>query len=92
MGLSGCGKSTLLRCINRLIDPTSGTVEIDGTNIVGMAEEDLRELRRTKIGANAMPTAPQSKAARAIRAIRTLPYATVAAGRLVELRITGMGR
>ena len=50
MGLSGCGKSTLLRCINRLIDPTSGTVGIDGTNIVGMAEEDLRELRRTKIG------------------------------------------
>jgi glycine betaine/proline transport system ATP-binding protein len=50
MGLSGCGKSTLLRCINRLIDPTSGTVEIDGVDIVGMSEDELRELRRTKIG------------------------------------------
>ncbi len=50
MGLSGCGKSTLLRCINRLIEPTRGTVEIDGVNIVGMGEDDLRKLRRTKIG------------------------------------------
>ena len=50
MGLSGCGKSTLLRCINRLIEPTSGTVEIDGTDIVSMSEDELREVRRTKIG------------------------------------------
>jgi len=50
MGLSGCGKSTLLRCINRLVEPTSGTVEIDGVNIVGMGEDELRKLRRTKIG------------------------------------------
>ena len=50
MGLSGCGKSTLLRCINRLIEPTSGTIEIDGENIVSMGEDELRELRRTKIG------------------------------------------
>ncbi len=50
MGLSGCGKSTLLRCINRLIDPTSGAVEIDGVDIVGMSEDELRQLRRTKIG------------------------------------------
>jgi len=50
MGLSGCGKSTLLRCINRLIEPSSGTIEIDGVNIVSMDEDELRELRRTKIG------------------------------------------
>ncbi|HDQ08222.1 MAG TPA: glycine betaine/L-proline ABC transporter ATP-binding protein [Methanoculleus sp.] len=50
MGLSGCGKSTLLRCINRLIEPSSGTIEIDGENIVSMDEDELRELRRTKIG------------------------------------------
>ncbi|MDE4908405.1 glycine betaine/L-proline ABC transporter ATP-binding protein [Methanogenium marinum] len=50
MGLSGCGKSTLLRCINRLIEPTSGTVEIDGVNIVEMDEDELRQVRRTKIG------------------------------------------
>ncbi len=50
MGLSGCGKSTLLRCINRLIEPTSGVVEIDGANIVTMSEDKLRQVRRTKIG------------------------------------------
>ena len=50
MGLSGCGKSTLLRCINRLIEPTTGSVEIDGVDIVGMGEDELRRLRRTKIG------------------------------------------
>ncbi|GAB7015159.1 quaternary amine ABC transporter ATP-binding protein [Methanogenium cariaci] len=50
MGLSGCGKSTLLRCINRLIEPTSGAVEIDGVNIVAMNEDELRQVRRTKIG------------------------------------------
>ncbi|KAF1078654.1 glycine betaine/L-proline ABC transporter ATP-binding protein [Methanogenium sp. MK-MG] len=50
MGLSGCGKSTLLRCINRLIEPTSGAVEIDGVNIVAMNADELRQVRRTKIG------------------------------------------
>jgi glycine betaine/proline transport system ATP-binding protein len=50
MGLSGCGKSTLLRCINRLIEPTSGTIEIDGVDIVAMSESELRQMRRTKIG------------------------------------------
>jgi len=50
MGLSGCGKSTLLRCINRLIEPTSGAVEIDGVNLVAMSEDELRQVRRTKIG------------------------------------------
>jgi len=50
MGLSGSGKSTLLRCINRLIDPTEGEIEIDGVNIVGMDHEELRNIRRHKLG------------------------------------------
>ncbi len=50
MGLSGCGKSTLLRCINRLIEPTRGAVFIDGDNILEMDQEQLRELRRKKLG------------------------------------------
>ena len=50
MGLSGSGKSTLLRCINRLIDPTEGEVWIDGKNIVEMNREELREIRRRKLG------------------------------------------
>ncbi|MDN7023473.1 glycine betaine/L-proline ABC transporter ATP-binding protein [Methanoculleus sp. FWC-SCC1] len=50
MGLSGCGKSTLLRCLNRLIEPTAGMVLIEGSNIVAMSPEELRETRRRKIG------------------------------------------
>jgi len=49
MGLSGSGKSTLIRHINRLIDPTSGTVHVNGVDILGMQPEELREFRRTEI-------------------------------------------
>lgn len=50
MGLSGSGKSTLVRMLNRLIDPTMGSIRIDGEDIVGMNKEQLREVRRKKIG------------------------------------------
>ena len=49
MGLSGSGKSTLIRCINRLIEPTWGTVLIEGADIAQMDDEQLRELRRHKL-------------------------------------------
>ena len=49
MGLSGSGKSTLIRCLNRLVEPTSGEVFIDGEDIVGADAERLRQLRLTKI-------------------------------------------
>jgi glycine betaine/proline transport system ATP-binding protein len=49
MGLSGSGKSTLVRMINRLHDPTSGQVFIDGEDVVKLDDEHLRELRRRKI-------------------------------------------
>ena len=49
MGLSGSGKSTLIRCLNRLIEPTSGQVMIDGENIVEFDSEKLRSVRRKKI-------------------------------------------
>lgn len=48
MGLSGSGKSTLIRHINRLIEPTSGTIEVDGENILDKNEAELREFRRKK--------------------------------------------
>jgi len=50
MGLSGSGKSTLLRCINRLIEPTGGRILIDGEDIVGMSQDELRAVRRRKLG------------------------------------------
>jgi osmoprotectant transport system ATP-binding protein len=43
LGPSGCGKSTLLRTINRLVEPTTGTIRIDGTEI---RDRDATELRR----------------------------------------------
>ncbi|MGM0442712.1 MAG: quaternary amine ABC transporter ATP-binding protein [Fibrobacterota bacterium] len=49
MGLSGSGKSTLLRCLNRLNTPTTGSIEIDGDDIVLSDEQHLREVRRKKI-------------------------------------------
>jgi glycine betaine/proline transport system ATP-binding protein len=50
MGLSGSGKSTLIRCLNRLIEPTSGTIYVEGENILGADRKELRKLRRTKMG------------------------------------------
>jgi phosphonate transport system ATP-binding protein len=49
IGLSGSGKSTLLRCINRLINPTSGQIIWDGENITSASPEEMRRIRR-KIG------------------------------------------
>ncbi len=49
MGLSGSGKSTLVRMINGLIEPTAGSMKIDGTEIVGCTPETLRSIRRDKV-------------------------------------------
>jgi phosphonate transport system ATP-binding protein len=46
IGLSGSGKSTLLRCINRLVDPTSGTVTFDGADVTRAKGTELRRIRR----------------------------------------------
>lgn len=48
MGLSGSGKSTLIRHINRLIEPTSGSILVDGNEVTNLNEEALREFRREK--------------------------------------------
>ncbi|OOL20713.1 glycine/betaine ABC transporter ATP-binding protein [Ochrobactrum sp. P6BS-III] len=46
MGLSGSGKSTLLRLLNRLIEPTAGSIEVEGRDIVKMTKRELIDLRR----------------------------------------------
>lgn len=46
MGPSGCGKSTLLRCLNRLVEPSSGSIYFRGKNIMD-ADVDIRELRQS---------------------------------------------
>ena len=50
MGLSGSGKSTLLRCINRLVEPTSGKIYIDDVDVTALSGEELRKFRQKKFG------------------------------------------
>ena len=49
MGLSGSGKSTLIRHINRLIEPTSGRIVVDGRDVLALTREELIEVRRHSI-------------------------------------------
>ena len=49
MGLSGCGKSTLIRCINRLIDASSGEIWLGDRELTELDEDELREIRRHEI-------------------------------------------
>jgi phosphonate transport system ATP-binding protein len=49
IGLSGAGKSTFLRCINRLVEPTSGTIWLDGVNVTAASNAEIRRIRQ-KIG------------------------------------------
>jgi phosphonate transport system ATP-binding protein len=49
IGLSGSGKSTLLRCVNRLVDPSGGTIMFDGVDVTKARGSELRSVRR-KIG------------------------------------------
>ena len=49
MGLSGSGKSTLIRHLNRLIEPTSGEIVIDGKDIMKMSKDDLNLFRQNKM-------------------------------------------
>lgn len=46
IGLSGAGKSTLVRCINRLEEPTSGEITIDGKSIINLSEKELGRARK----------------------------------------------
>ena len=46
VGESGCGKSTVGNCILRLLEPTSGTVEIDGQNVFELNSKEVKSMRR----------------------------------------------
>src|SRR5450631_3590653 len=46
IGPSGAGKSTVIRCINRLVEPTAGTVALNDTEITGLGSSPLRRARR----------------------------------------------
>ncbi|WP_340558681.1 quaternary amine ABC transporter ATP-binding protein [Streptomyces sp. GSL17-111] len=79
MGLSGSGKSTLVRCLTRLIEPTSGTLHIDGEDVRAMDKSRLRELRR-------------HRAAMVFQHFGLLPHRTVLDNIAYGLEIQGLGR
>ena len=78
MGLSGSGKSTLIRHINRLIEPTTGEVWIDGENVLEMNDKTLREFRR-------------NRASMVFQKFALLPHRTVMENTIYGLEIQGMG-
>ncbi|QIK06979.1 betaine/proline/choline family ABC transporter ATP-binding protein [Streptomyces sp. ID38640] len=79
MGLSGSGKSTLVRCLTRLIEPTSGALEMDGEDVRAMDRAALRELRRRR-------------AAMVFQHFGLLPHRTVVDNVAYGLEIQGMGK
>ncbi len=50
MGLSGSGKSTMVRHLNRLIEPTAGSISMLGKDMLALSSEELREMRAMHIG------------------------------------------
>jgi ABC-type proline/glycine betaine transport system, ATPase component len=50
MGLSGSGKSTMVRLFNRLIEPTAGSIYLNGREITGLSDKELLDVRRKEMG------------------------------------------
>lgn len=79
MGLSGSGKSTLIRCLNRLIEPTSGDIKIDGKSIMKVPHNELLETRRKKM-------------AMVFQSFALLPHLTVVENAAYGLKIQGVSK
>ncbi|KAF1028831.1 MAG: Glycine betaine/proline betaine transport system ATP-binding protein ProV [Burkholderia plantarii] len=79
MGLSGSGKSTLVRLLNRLIEPTTGQVVLEGRDIAPMSDKALREVRRRKM-------------AMVFQSFALLPNRTVIDNIAYGLEVAGIGK
>ncbi|MFE2640857.1 ABC transporter ATP-binding protein [Streptomyces scopuliridis] len=76
MGPSGSGKSTFLQCAAGLDRPSAGSVRLGGTEITGMSENELTELRRSRLGF-------------VFQAFNLLPSLTVEQNVLLPMRLAG---
>lgn len=79
MGLSGSGKSTLIRHINRLIDPTAGSVTYEGADVCQMSKSELQAFRR-------------HKTAMVFQKFALLPHRTVIGNTIYGLEIQGVNK
>ena len=79
MGLSGSGKSTLVRMLNRLIEPTSGRVFLDGEDVTRMDKQKLIEMRRSQMSM-------------VFQSFALLPNRTVAENAAFGLEVAGRSR
>ncbi len=78
MGLSGSGKSTLVRLLNRLIEPSSGSIEVDGRELSGLDDAELRRLRNHDMSM-------------VFQHFALLPHRTVAQNAAYALQVRGIG-
>ena len=78
MGLSGSGKSTLLRLLNRLHEPTSGSITVDDVEITGLSRNELLRVRREKFSGMVF------------QQFAVLPHRTVAANVAYGLEVQGV--
>ncbi|WP_184826422.1 betaine/proline/choline family ABC transporter ATP-binding protein [Jiangella mangrovi] len=79
MGLSGSGKSTLIRMLNGLLEPTAGSVRVDGIDLFGIGAAELRRVRQQKISM-------------VFQHFALLPHRTVAENAGYALDVQGVGR
>lgn len=79
MGLSGSGKSTVLRCLNRLIEPSAGTIQVDGQDITKLESRELRLIR-------------QQKMAMVFQQFGLLPHRTVLQNAAYGLEVRGLDK
>ena len=78
MGLSGSGKSTVIRMLNRLIEPTTGTIELDGERIDQLSGAGLRRMR-------------QQKMSMVFQHFALFPHRTVGENAAYGLKVQGVG-
>jgi putative ABC transport system ATP-binding protein len=79
LGPSGCGKTTLLSCLAGLLTPTSGSIVLDGLEVVGLGGRDLSAYRREQVGV-------------VFQAFNLLPSLTARGNVVAPLRLSGVPR